>query len=382
MAQRRTRKHSIDVALSFAGEQRSYVQRVAERLTELGISHFYDLSDEVALWGKDLTEHLDEIYRVKARHAVLFISKDYVRKAWPTHERRSALARLLNEGEYVLPARFDDTPVPGLQPTIQYVDLRRLSPEQFADLIAQKLGRKVVPTVASSRKSRANPQESSSIDPTEMQERATALVPRQDRNFAGDTLVLAAASGPRQPILRPTQIEDPELADMLLQSAMLGGLRLFKLEEARHSIQGDGLLLQLSSGSIYLNEEGSMRVTQSALPSDRKRLDIPVILHEDIVERLERAIRYIAWILDSVDSTDRMPRAALVASLHGGSAIDWRTRAEHARSPQSGVVSANLWGKHGMVGLNPPDRERAELRSNARELAEDLATRLKRQRAG
>jgi hypothetical protein len=47
----------------------------------------------------------------------MFVSEAYASKAWTRHERRSALARaLIEEGEYVLPARFDDTELLGLPP--------------------------------------------------------------------------------------------------------------------------------------------------------------------------------------------------------------------------------------------------------------------------
>ncbi len=82
------------------------------------------------------------LYRQHARFWVMFISKHYAEKVWTTHERRAALARAMAERtEYVLPARFDDTEIPGLRPTIAYVDPREEAPEQLADLVLQKLGR-------------------------------------------------------------------------------------------------------------------------------------------------------------------------------------------------------------------------------------------------
>jgi hypothetical protein len=79
---------TYDVALSFAGEQRAYVQKVAAALRRRGIRPFYDDYEKAALWGKDLYEHLDWIYRKAARYCVLFASKDYAEKVWATHERR------------------------------------------------------------------------------------------------------------------------------------------------------------------------------------------------------------------------------------------------------------------------------------------------------
>lgn len=131
-----------DVALSFAGEDREYVQKVATALQDQGVKIFYDDFEQVSLWGKDLAEFLDQVYRLQARYCVVFVSLAYAEKAWTTHERKSALARAIEQrGEYILPAKFDDTELDGIQPTIGYIDLRRLSPDDFAGMIIKKLGR-------------------------------------------------------------------------------------------------------------------------------------------------------------------------------------------------------------------------------------------------
>jgi hypothetical protein len=71
---------------------------------------------------------------------LMFVVKHYARKVWPTHERRSAQARALREArEYILPARFDNTEVPGLRETVGYVDLHHKTPEQLAELVSEKL---------------------------------------------------------------------------------------------------------------------------------------------------------------------------------------------------------------------------------------------------
>ena len=51
-----------DICLSFAGEDRKYVAAVTDNLRAHGIRVFYDEYEEVALWGKDLYEHLHEVY--------------------------------------------------------------------------------------------------------------------------------------------------------------------------------------------------------------------------------------------------------------------------------------------------------------------------------
>ena len=132
-----------DVCLSFAGEERPYVEMLARALQDRGVRVFYDQDEVEALWGKDLVEHFDYIYRSASRYCVMFISEAYASKAWTRHERRSALARaLVEEDEYVLPARFDDTELPGLPPTTGYVDLRQYAPATLAEFVLGKLGLK------------------------------------------------------------------------------------------------------------------------------------------------------------------------------------------------------------------------------------------------
>jgi hypothetical protein len=129
-----------DVCLSFAGEDRPYVEMVARGLKEQGLRVFYDQDEVVSLWGKDLAEHFDWVYRRSSRYCVMFISASYAEKAWTRHERRSALARsVVEDYEYILPARFDDTELPGLQPTRGYVDLREISPATLVEFVVEKV---------------------------------------------------------------------------------------------------------------------------------------------------------------------------------------------------------------------------------------------------
>jgi hypothetical protein len=129
-----------DVALSFAGAQREYVGQVAETLKARGVRCFYDADELPALWGRFLAEELPAIYGEQAAAVVMFVSAEYASREWTRMERRAALARAVRERrEYVLPARFDDTPLPGLPSDMVTVDLRTRTPQQFAAMIADKL---------------------------------------------------------------------------------------------------------------------------------------------------------------------------------------------------------------------------------------------------
>jgi hypothetical protein len=129
-----------DVALSFAGEDREYVEEVARILKASDVKVFYDKFETVQLWGRNLADHLGDVYGKRSRFVVIFISKYYPLKAWPKHERQSAQARAIRENNIVLlPARFDDTEIEGMPSSTAYVNLRHTSPEEFAKLIQEKL---------------------------------------------------------------------------------------------------------------------------------------------------------------------------------------------------------------------------------------------------
>ena len=129
-----------DVALSFAGSQRDYVEQVAQALKARGVRCFYDADEQIDMWGKYLAEELPVIYSEQSAAVVVFLSAEYAARDWTRHERRAALARAVRERrEYVLPVRFDDTPLPGLLSDMVTVDLRDRSPQEFAAMIAAKL---------------------------------------------------------------------------------------------------------------------------------------------------------------------------------------------------------------------------------------------------
>ena len=98
-----------DIAFSFAGEDRAPVEQLASRLTQEGVRVFYDAYEKAALWGKDLYQHLQVVYRDRARFCIIFGSAAYANKLWTRHELKQAQSRAFKEHrEYILPVRLDD----------------------------------------------------------------------------------------------------------------------------------------------------------------------------------------------------------------------------------------------------------------------------------
>lgn len=128
---------SFDVALSFAGTERPQAEQLATILKDAGFSVFYDDFYPEYLWGKNLVDTFDEIYRKRARYCVMFVSKEYQERMWTNQERQSAQARMLKEkgGDYILPVKVDETELAGMPGTIGYIPIARGIPEIGALLI-------------------------------------------------------------------------------------------------------------------------------------------------------------------------------------------------------------------------------------------------------
>jgi len=131
---------TYDIAVSFAGEDRPYVEQVADALKLSGLSVFYDGYEKANLWGKDLYVHLTNVYRDYSKFCLMFISEHYAKKQWTNHERRAAQARaFLENREYILPLRLDDTPIGGILETTGFVDARHTRIDEIVDILTAKV---------------------------------------------------------------------------------------------------------------------------------------------------------------------------------------------------------------------------------------------------
>lgn len=219
-----------------------------------------------------------------------------------------------------------------------------------------------------------------SADETEMLDRARQLVPEGGRGWAAPAPAVIIAGGPRQQILRPSEIEVPQLATELKKDALYGSAPVF---DDRHgtevAIEGHALLVRQPNASVVLDELGSIRVVQPAREDDRGReTGITSLIDEDIRDRLERAIRFAGTVLERIDRPHRLTDVVVVAALLDAGHMPWRTRAEHAASPNSATMG---FGREDIISveLAPPRRKRASLSQEAARIAQDLAVLLRRE---
>lgn len=136
----RTSHYPYDVAVSFAGDIRSKVEEFVRALQDRGLSVFYDFDQQAMLWGQDLRVLLSQVYSSEALYMVVFLSESYPERDWTEFEvsiGKSAAKKRTQE--YLLPVIVDDVKVVGISDTIGHVDLRKVTIERAADMLAEKV---------------------------------------------------------------------------------------------------------------------------------------------------------------------------------------------------------------------------------------------------
>jgi len=106
------RDFEFDFAISFAGENRSIARLIADQLTMLDCSVFYDEHFEVNYLGTAWHKNFIDIFSNKSRFIVCILDKHHLEKIWPTFERECFIPRIPDGA--VIPIRLDKTVFPGI----------------------------------------------------------------------------------------------------------------------------------------------------------------------------------------------------------------------------------------------------------------------------
>ena len=222
---------------------------------------------------------------------------------------------------------------------------------------------------------------SGSVDERELLGRAEESAEAPQDYRSQPQLVLCVASAPHQEVLRPTKLEDATFARELEQAALFGPHALFVVKGGAESeLRSDWLVVSQEGASVQINSAGDVVVHQPVVAADRGPLEFPALIQEEIRERLAMALNFAASVLDSIDSVRRLSHVAVVAALTGVSYQAWRTREEHAQSPQAGSFGGGFGLSQDRVAvhLNPAVRSRAELGQRVDDWADDLMVLLRR----
>jgi hypothetical protein len=215
------------------------------------------------------------------------------------------------------------------------------------------------------------------VDEREIQARLDRLVP-QDSGAWRTSLSVVVVGAPRQQAIRPSELEAPELEEKLLQMAMFGRNRVLDRKSGSESeVREHALRLKQEVGEVLLDELGTIRVIQSAQSDEGGHDYLPVLIEEQILERIAAALRFAGEVLDEVDPNRRLSSVAPMASLLGAGHLGWQTRQQRAKG---GSVSMGMSGRGAISAkLNPITRHRAALTQQSEVLADDLMVLLRRQ---
>lgn len=132
-----------DLALSFAGENRLFVEGVKNEILQNGFSVFYDNDFQSELWGSDLTIELPKRY-IDSRFVALFIDDFYLKKMWTFFERQVIIENYLklNGADYILPILLNgfNGQVPGLSGLVGHVKIdTNIDKDYLVKLLLQKI---------------------------------------------------------------------------------------------------------------------------------------------------------------------------------------------------------------------------------------------------
>ena len=214
------------------------------------------------------------------------------------------------------------------------------------------------------------------VNSEELVTRAQSLLPTDRRsNSSGEvSLSLVIVGGPYQTILRPVEIENPALADVLLQRALFGEGRLFdRSKGSTQAIEGEDLVIkQARGGTIRLNEQGVVLITVPLL----RRSGMMELVQEVVQEQLTSTLGYATWALDHIDPTQRLTHTAIATTVLGADWMGWRTQHESDESPN--MISLSRAGSDTRSPVHV-SRPRPALRLDSARIVEDLLVPLRRQ---
>jgi hypothetical protein len=134
-------RHVFDVALSFPGEARPLVEKIAQELERrLGPNaYFYD-NNYVSQLAQPSLDTLPQGVYSRAKLDVVFLSTDFQKKDWCGVEFRAVREIIFaRENNRVMFVRTDDGVVDGVFKTDGYVDARKFEQAKIAEFICQRL---------------------------------------------------------------------------------------------------------------------------------------------------------------------------------------------------------------------------------------------------
>jgi len=128
--------HSVDFALSYAGEDKQAAKEVAARLQKLGFDVFFAPERSHLLVGLDGEALFERLFST-AKQVVVFVSAHYKRKDWTRYEWD--VIRERDPVNRFIPVRLDGTKILGLPSHIMYLPFDGTNYDQIVRTCVMKL---------------------------------------------------------------------------------------------------------------------------------------------------------------------------------------------------------------------------------------------------
>ncbi|MFK4435157.1 TIR domain-containing protein [Paenibacillus sp. RC21] len=129
-----------DVGLSFANEDRAFVEMVLHHIRKTEIRFFYDKDEVAQIWGNDLYRYLTDVYVNQCKYTVVFHSASYTKKKWTQVEWGGIRTKqLLEQKDSLLLVLLDDSNISEITDQWSYLDGRDYSAKEIADIVLEKV---------------------------------------------------------------------------------------------------------------------------------------------------------------------------------------------------------------------------------------------------
>ena len=222
------------------------------------------------------------------------------------------------------------------------------------------------------------------VDEGEVLQRALAQLPETDRQMTyrpqQQRLLVSLAFGPQQNVLRPAEIEAPQLVNDVKKAALFGSHPIFdSARGTQHRLEQGALVLAQGEqsevrDSFRLAPTGDM-LFSVAFPG---RDHVPVVIEEEVGERLRRALAFAGETLERIDPTQRLTHVSPAVTFEDTQSVVWRSKAEQQAQPNSYSLGGFGRADHSPVHLTPPVKPRAALALGSGPMVEDLVVLLRR----
>ena len=192
----------------------------------------------------------------------------------------------------------------------------------------------------------------------------------------GPAIALVLSCGPLINILRPAQIESPDLQNRLREMILQGPSPLFSIDNGAQIHVEDGKLNIVQEGRFARLDEYGTLTYVAVLPQSHF---LSIIIEEDVKEETDRFIEFSRCALDYIDDSNRLSHCGIASSLLNATYSDWKTRAQYQQNPNMSAVPLAMSPQQMQpISLSPPTVRRSELAAQREELTEDLVIRLRR----